>query len=262
MSNIDHLNLARQTLVVGFVGTRASTVAPFIQRFRPGGLAVLPRNVESVSQLSDLLGGLQVVARAEGLPPLLIAVDQEGGAVARLSSAAGFTDLPSAMSVGLTGDVDAAQELAAMTGRELAAVGINLDLAPVVDLGLEHDNTVIGTRSFGPDPALVSAMAVAWVAGLRSSGVLACAKHFPGHGSTSTDLHVALPHLRAMVQELHDQYFAPFRRAIAAGGVRSCTRTSCRRRPACPGDALEDDSSEVLEMAWASTDSSSPTRSR
>lgn len=217
MPDIDLANQVRQTLLVGFVGTEASTVAPFIQRLRPGGLAVLPRNVVSAEQLSDLTAGLQQVARAEGLPPLLIAADQEGGAVARLSSDAGFTDLPGAMAVGLTGDPGAARDLAALAGRELAAVGIDFDLAPVVDLAIDKANTVIGSRSFGSDPALVSAMAAAWVEGLRSSGVLACAKHFPGHGATSIDSHLALPRLKASVAELEGRDFTPFRGAISAG---------------------------------------------
>lgn len=217
MSNSEFANAVRQTLLVGFVGTEASTVAPFIGRSRPGGVALLPRNVLSVRQLADLTGGLQETARAEGLPPLLIAVDQEGGAVARLASAAGFTDLPGAMSVGLTRNVIAARDLAAMAGRELAAVGVNLDLTPVVDLALDSANTVIGSRSFGSDPALVSAMAAAWVEGLRSAGVLACAKHFPGHGATSTDSHLALPRLDATLEELEGRDFVPFRGAIAAG---------------------------------------------
>jgi beta-N-acetylhexosaminidase len=217
MSSVDLATQVRQTLLVGFHGTDAAAAAPLVQRLRPGGLVVLPRNVQSAAQLADLTSDLQDVARAEGLPTLLFAADQEGGAVARLSSEAGFTDLPSAMAVGLAGDAAIARELAALTGRELAAVGINLDLTPVLDLALDPRNTVIGSRSYGKDPDTVSAFGQAVIYGLRSAGILACAKHFPGHGATAVDSHLDLPRLQASVQELEERDLVPFRGAIVAG---------------------------------------------
>jgi beta-N-acetylhexosaminidase len=206
-----------QTLLVGFRGTDARDVTPLVRRLRPAGLILLPRNVVSVDQVTALTGELQLVARDEGLPTLLFAVDQEGGSVARLASGAGFSDLPSAMAVGTAADAELARALAAATARELAAVGINLDLAPVVDLALDPRNTVIGSRSYGAEPSLVAAMAAAVVEGFRDEGVLACAKHFPGHGSTDVDSHVALPRLRATRDELDRRDLVPFRAAIAAG---------------------------------------------
>ena len=207
----------RSTLLIGFHGTDAVTAAPLVRSLRPGGVVILPRNIVSAAQVADLVGGLQETARAEGLPALLVAVDQEGGAVQRLSGEIGFTDLPSALAVGRTGDIALARNLAAITGRELAAVGVNLDFAPVVDLAVDPDNTVIGTRSFGEDPVVVAAFASAVIEGLASAGVLACAKHFPGHGATAVDSHVALPRLDADAALLRTRDLVPFGAAIAAG---------------------------------------------
>jgi beta-N-acetylhexosaminidase len=207
----------RQTLLLGFVGTNVTTVAPLVRRLRPAGLIILPRNVESAGQLAELTSGLQAVARDEGLPPLLFAVDQEGGAVARLSATAGFTDLPAAMSVGLAADPELARGLAVMTGRELAAVGINLDFAPVLDLAIDPANTVIGSRSFGGDPAAVADLGAAVIDGLQSAGILACAKHFPGHGATAIDSHLDLPRLDATRRQLEERDLVPFQAAIATG---------------------------------------------
>jgi beta-N-acetylhexosaminidase len=207
----------RSTLLIGFHGTDAATAAPLLRSLHPGGVVILPRNIVSATQLADLVAGIQEVARAEGMPRLLVAVDQEGGAVQRLSREIGFTDLPSALAVGRTGDVALARALAAATGRELAGVGVNLDFAPVVDLAIDPNNTVIGTRSYGADPELVGEFAAAVIEGLASAGVLACAKHFPGHGATAVDSHVALPHLDADTALLRNRDLVPFRAAIVAG---------------------------------------------
>lgn len=205
-----------QAFMVGFTGTDAASAEGVVRRLRPAGLALLPRNIVSRSQLADLTGGLRDVARREGMPPLFLAIDQEGGAVARLNADNGFPDLPSAMSIGRTGDLALARDLATATASELASVGINLDLAPVADLALDPQNMVIGSRSFGSDPTAVSGFVSATIEGLHRGGVLACVKHFPGHGSTHVDSHLALPHLDASESELRDRDLVPFRGAIAA----------------------------------------------
>jgi beta-N-acetylhexosaminidase len=107
--------------------------------------------------------------------------------------------------------------VAAGIGHELSALGIVLDLAPDVDVNSSPDNPVIGVRSFGDDPALVSRHAVAWVEGLQSTGVAACAKHFPGHGDTVVDSHHGLPRVDVTVEVLQGRELAPFRAAVAAG---------------------------------------------
>src|SRR6202041_2859121 len=154
---------------------------------------LFPRNLENVEQIRRLTAAIER-ALGDALPPL-IGVDQEGGAVARLQS--GVVALPSMMALGATRDSDLARRAGRRLGADLRALGINLDFAPVLDLALEARNTVIGTRSFGEDPLLVSDLGCAFADGLRASGVIAVGKHFPGHGATSTDSHVALPVVEA-----------------------------------------------------------------
>jgi len=207
---------ARTLLLVGFHGTDPASAAPIVRDLRPGGLVLVPRNIVSAHQVADLVGGLQAVAAEEGLPELLIAIDHEGGEIQRLTSELGFTDLPSAHALGRSGDVETVRRLATVAGRELASVGVNLDLAPVADLVSDAGAGVIGTRSFGSDPAAVAQFVAAVIEGLRGAGVLACAKHFPGHGPTDADSHIELPRLEATADEMRARDLAPFRSAIAA----------------------------------------------
>lgn len=206
-----------QSLVIGFSGTEAAEVAPLLRRLRPAGLVLLPRNIRSAAQVQALTSGLQAIARESGLPELLIAIDQEGGPIARLSGTHGFTDTPSAMAVGAAANPQIARELATVAARELAAVGVNLDLAPVLDLALDPANTVIGTRSLGADPALVASLGSAVIDGLQQAGVLACAKHFPGHGATAVDSHLDLPRLASTSAQLRTRDLVPFAAASAVG---------------------------------------------
>jgi beta-N-acetylhexosaminidase len=162
-----------------------------------------------------LIGDLQEVARAKGLEiPLIIAIDQEHGPVARIKE--GITPLPSAWEMGSIGDSDPVRRGARINGRELAAIGITMNLAPVADVLLHPENRVIGKRSFGADPQLVSEMVVATIEGLQGEGVAACAKHFPGHGATKTDSHEALPTLERSRDEMAGAELIPFHGAVQA----------------------------------------------
>lgn len=206
-----------QVLFTGFPGIEPTQAAALVRQLRPAGLVLVPRNIQSAGQVLDLTSGLQAVAREAGMPRLLFGLDQEGGSITRLSASHGFTDLPSAMAVGIGADPAAARDLAAVAGQELAAVGANVNLAPVLDLALDPANTVIGTRSYGPDPELVAAMGRAVIDGLQAAGVLACAKHVPGHGATDIDSHLGLPRLRSTPAELRGRDLVPFAAAVEAG---------------------------------------------
>jgi beta-N-acetylhexosaminidase len=157
--------------------------------------------------------------RAAGRP-LLVSIDQEGGRVARLRAPQGFTELPPMRALGRTGDAALAFEVGALLGRELRAVGIDQDYAPVVDVDTNPANPVIGDRSFSRDPREVARLGIALARGLQSAGVAACAKHFPGHGDTSQDSHRDLPRLAHGLERLREVELVPFR-ALAAAGVAS-----------------------------------------
>ena len=175
------------------------------------GVTLFGPNVEDRTQLGRLVASLRSAATEP-----VIAIDEEGGDVTRLSHQTG-SDYPGNAALGAVDDVELTRSVYAALGDDLAAVGINLDLAPAVDVNTAADNPVIGTRSFGSDPALVARHSAAAVAGLQSAGVAACAKHFPGHGSTSADSHLELAIVDAPLRVLRARDLPPFEAAIAAG---------------------------------------------
>lgn len=193
---------AGQLLIVGFAGTRAGdpgveAVRGQIAAGQLGGVLLLDRNIESPPQLARLTRHLADVGPA--LPPL-VAIDQEGGAVRRLTPEKGFLPWQSPRTVaGRLGEAEAEAYYLARA-RELAAAGITLNLAPVVDLDHGRASPVIGAlgRAYGPDPETVSAMARAFVRAHRRAGVLTSLKHFPGHGSARSDSHRELPDISAV----------------------------------------------------------------
>ncbi len=146
--------------------------------------------------------------------PLLISIDQEYGFVNRISD---LVQLPAAMAFGAAARPDLTEAAWAAVGRELAAIGVNVDNAPVADVIGPAGNTTIGSRSYGSDPDTVSAQVAAAVTGLQSAGVAAAVKHFPGHGNTTVDSHTGLPVLSQSRQELDATDLPPFRAGIAAG---------------------------------------------
>jgi beta-N-acetylhexosaminidase len=172
-----------------------------------GGVVLFARNVRDPEQLARLTGAI----RAER-PEALIAIDEEGGDVTRLEAETG-SSYPGNLALGAVDDTALTERVAAAIGADLRAVGVNLDFAPVADVASNPDNPVIGVRSFGAEPELVARHVAAFVGGLQSMCVAACAKHFPGHGATSEDSHLQLPTLdRDLSAEI-----APFRAAIDAG---------------------------------------------
>jgi len=206
-----------QVMMVGFDGT---TLAPelrqLISDLHIGGIVLFERNIESPSQVAQLTQDLQALARDNSDPGLLIAIDQEGGVVARLKEPRGFTEFPGAMAIAATGDVENAKRIARAQAEELRAVGIHINFAPDLDVNNNPANPVISTRSFGSDPGRVAEFGAAYIEATQDAGILAVGKHFPGHGDTGIDSHVALPtvpHDRARLERIE---FVPFRVAMKA----------------------------------------------
>jgi beta-N-acetylhexosaminidase len=179
-----------------------------------GGVLLFANNITGPEQLRALTATL----RAHN-PAALIATDEEGGTVTRVEARTG-SSYPGHAALGAAGDTGLTRRVAASIGAMLAQGGVNLDLAPVADVDSNPVNPIIGVRSFGADPGLVAAHAVAFVEGVQSHLVAACAKHFPGHGRTDTDSHVTLPVVEASLADLRETELVPFR-AVAGAGVRS-----------------------------------------
>ncbi len=216
MAPMDSRDLVGQLLMVDFTGHAPS---PDVERLIVdegiGGVILFDKNVAAPRQVAVLTNALQQAAAAAGRPPLLISADQEGGPVVRLR--AGATHFPSAMAFGAAGSEALAAAAAGITARELRAAGIQMNMAPVLDVNSNPANPVIGVRSYGEDPRLVARLGVASIRAMQASGVLATAKHFPGHGDTSQDSHLdlpAVPHPRARLEAVE---LLPFRAAVQAG---------------------------------------------
>jgi beta-N-acetylhexosaminidase len=202
--------LAGQRLMAGFEGGRLDAeLRALIAGLRLGGLILFKRNVESPRQLADLCRSAQHYARDWGLPPLFIAIDQEGGQVARLDPP--FTRFPGNPSMREESD---AARFAQITAIELAWIGINMNLAPVLDAAPEGFDSVMAGRAFGSDPRWVARLGGAVIAGLQSGGIMAVAKHFPGIGRTRLDSHLDLPHLDEDLSSLEAYDLIPFQAAI------------------------------------------------
>ncbi|MFC6886830.1 glycoside hydrolase family 3 protein, partial [Actinomadura yumaensis] len=181
-----------------------------IGKYHVGGLIYFPADLSTPARTAAQSNRFQRASKI----PLLLGVDEEQGLVSRTPF---VTRFPGNMALGATGRPDDARDQARVTGSELRAVGINQDYAPVADVNVDPRNPVIGVRSFGSDPALVSRMLQAAIGGYQSAGVAATAKHFPGHGDTSTDSHTGLPvidHTRAQWERIDAP---PFKAAIASG---------------------------------------------
>ena len=196
-----------QLFMVDFSGPAPSAgIERLIADAAVGGVILFDKNITSPVQIASLTNGLQRVAAAAGKPPLLVGADQEGGPVVRLQP----THFPSAMAFGAAGSDDLVGLAAAVTGKELRSVGIHVNFSPVLDVNSNPANPVIGVRSYGEDPSLVTRLGARAVRQMQSAGVLATAKHFPGHGDTALDSHLALPVVSHPRSRLESVEFAPF----------------------------------------------------
>ncbi len=206
--------LAGQAVIAGFEGREApAELTERVARGHVGGIVLFARNVGTVHEVADLNATLASSAPRD--LPLLLAVDQEGGRVARLK--APVLALPPMRVLGDIDDTSLTDRAARALGAELRALGFNMDFAPVVDVDTNPANPVIGDRAFGRDPRAVMRHAVAFLEGLQGVGVLACAKHFPGHGDTELDSHLALPRVRHDMRRLRAVELPPFFAAAGAG---------------------------------------------
>jgi beta-N-acetylhexosaminidase len=202
---------------VGFDGFEPSLdVRRLVREFRVGGVVLFSRNVDGPEQVAELVRELQSLARdARHELPLLVAVDQEGGRVARLREP--WTVWPPLRALGRAGSEELARRMGESIAAELKACGIRYDFAPVVDVDTNPANPVIGDRSFGDDPEAVGRFGAAFIRGLQGAGVAAAAKHFPGHGDTDVDSHLELPLVDHGLSRLEDVELRPFRHAVEAG---------------------------------------------
>lgn len=207
-----------QRLLLAFhtKGHLSREIVQVIRKYQPGGVTLFRSlNIDTPAQVRSLAEELQTAAHQAGLPPLLIAADQEGGQLMAIGE--GATPLPGNMALGATGSPELARRAGEVLGRELAAMGINVNYAPSCDVNVNPNNPVIGIRSFGEDPGAVAKLAAAMVDGIQSAGVAATAKHFPGHGDTASDSHLGLPSLPHSLDRLREVELPPFESAIRAG---------------------------------------------
>lgn len=214
--------LCGQILVVGLAGTELSTSErKALASGERGGAVFFRRNIaagpdgpRSVNALAREVKG----ASPTDAPPL-VAIDQEGGRVVRIGPPA--LALPPMRRIGDLGDVDLAARLAEAQARELAALGITMSFAPVADIHTRPENPIIGDRAFAETPEGVVRFASAWARGLARGGVLSCLKHFPGHGDTLLDSHLALPRVERSREDLDRIEIAPFRELAREPAVAS-----------------------------------------
>ncbi|HEX3770429.1 MAG TPA: beta-N-acetylhexosaminidase [Polyangiaceae bacterium] len=206
-----------QLVIGGFPGATLSAVAARALRERRRGGVILfkPNLAPEAKDVAAALAGLTREVHAAAPDPPFVGIDQEGGRVARLR--APFLKVPPMQTVASWGDVAFAERIARAVGAELAAIGITIDFAPVLDVNTRPTNPVIGDRAFASDAPTCAAFGAAWVRGLQSAGVLACGKHFPGHGDTTKDSHLDLPFVDQPWERIDRVELTPFRAAVAEG---------------------------------------------
>ncbi|WP_035770082.1 glycoside hydrolase family 3 protein [Arthrobacter castelli] len=213
MSDPGLVRLVNALVLPGFHGT---TLPGWLDTALTNGLAGIVYFAPNVdADDPHQLPALSASIRAAN-PDAVIAVDEEGGSVSRLEAAAGST-VPSALALGTLDDVGITREAGRTLGELARKAGINMALAPVADVNTNPLNPVIGVRSFGSDTPLVSRHVQAMAEGIQSRRVGACAKHFPGHGDTSTDSHLDLPRLSRSLEEVAEHHLPPFQAAVDSG---------------------------------------------
>jgi len=202
--------MAGQRLMVGFEGTKLSKELMFlIDTIKVGGVILFSGNLKTPDQIKNLCSSIQKYALSKNQLPLFISVDQEGGQVARLKEP--FTQFPG--NPGMKG-LDDAKHFARTTAKELVGVGINMNMAPVLDVAPENIQSIMAKRIFGTDPEYVSNMGVNVIEHLQRRDVMAVAKHFPGIGRTTLDSHLELPSLEVNLSDLKSFDLLPFVSAV------------------------------------------------
>ncbi len=206
-----------QMIMVGFDGRSLTPeLEGHLNDVHAGNVIFLGRNYANPEQMWEFTSALQRMASRRPAPVgLFTAIDQEGGVVARLLN--GVTVFPGNMALGATGCPDYARRAAKVTAQEMLQLGLNMNLAPVLDVNNNPGNPAIGVRSYGESPEVVAAMGAETIAASQSAGVLATAKHFPGKGDVTVDSHIDLPHVPHSRERLSQVELIPFKAAIAAG---------------------------------------------
>lgn len=202
---------AARLLTVGFFEQHLSDTLKRLLDAGVSGVVLFGRNVASAEQVARLTAEIKGYAGR----PLYVGLDQEGGLVQRLRE--GFTRFPPMRAVGSIGDAALAYRVGVALGRELRAVGIDANYAPILDVDTNPKNPIIGNRSFSRDAELVAELGVALGRGLEDAGVASCGKHFPGHGDTAQDSHQELPRLSHSLARLNEVELVPFRAWVSAG---------------------------------------------
>ena len=208
-----------QMIVAGFDGTEINDhIKNLIKNYHIGNVILFARNFKSIEQMYKLNMDLQEFAMKENGIPLFITTDQEGGMVMRITEGGAY--FPGNMALSSGGDTKDAYLEGKYCGEELRALGINMNLAPVLDVNNNPENPVIGVRSYGEDENRVADLGEAYVKGLQESGVIATGKHFPGHGDTSVDSHLDLNTISHDKDRIEKVELTPFKRAIS-GGIKA-----------------------------------------
>ncbi|MBI5115115.1 beta-N-acetylhexosaminidase [Candidatus Poribacteria bacterium] len=206
---------AGELFMVGYAGTDPTAASELIRRHHVGGIILFSRNVKDAAHTWAVCKKLQELRREVSDTPLFIAIDQEGGCVARITE--GVTVFPGNMALGATGSESFTRGAGRVMAGELARLGINVNFAPVLDISSNPRNPGVGARSFSSDPALVARLSSAMIRAMQEDGLCATAKHFPGLGEAKVDSHDELPVVDAAVEIMEGREFLPFYSAIEAG---------------------------------------------
>jgi beta-N-acetylhexosaminidase len=210
--------LCGQVLMIDLVGTRLdASVRKLLETTRPGGILLFDYNIESPASLGQFTGSLRAWAQSNRVAVPLLAIDQEGGPISRLSPRRGFTSFPAPMAMAACADEALFMALVGAMSRELRSVGIDMNLAPVLDVIGPQSSAVLGIRSFGDRPRAVARWGELWVRAMASGGVANAAKHFPGHGGAQLDSHIGLPEVHDDLATLITRDLTPFLSAMRTG---------------------------------------------
>ncbi len=204
-----------QVMVWSLIGTQLdSRIHNLVSRYKPGSIIIFRRNIRNTRQLARLTSNLQSLAAKKMKAPLFIMIDQEGGVVTRVRI---NTPIPSALALSRVDDPEFIKDFAKTKGDLLMALGVNVNLAPVLDISNPKKDSFIGNRTFGADPENVSNLTIAYARGMNDAGVIPTAKHFPGHGGTVQDSHRVTPKKMSTLEELESRDLVPFQEFIDQG---------------------------------------------
>lgn len=215
---VDEMSLEEkigQMMFAGFSGTEMSeSIDRLINTYKIGGIIFYKHNIQSAAQMIALQNEIREGNHANKLP-LLFGVDQEGGRISRMPDE--VKNLPASLAIGNVNNREYSYEIGTLLGKQVKAFGFNLDFAPVLDVHSNPNNPVIGDRSFGTDPKVVSTHGVETMKGIQSENIIPVVKHFPGHGDTSVDSHLELPIVNKNLDELEQLELIPFAEAVENG---------------------------------------------